>query len=465
MAFIHKDFLLQSSAAQQLYHEYAEDQPILDYHCHLPPQDIASNRQFADLFEIWLEGDHYKWRAMRANGIDEKYITGDAEPFEKFMAWAQTVPKTLRNPLFHWTALELKRYFGIDELLNADSAQRIWDQTKEQLADPSFSTRGLLKRFDVQLVCTTDDPCDDLVHHQAVNAEGCSTRLLPTFRPDGALNTQDAAGFNAYADQLAELTGKDTASLEGLLLALDQRHAFFHEQGGRLSDRGIAEFPCPALGIEAAAKAVAGLRAGQALSEADAEGLQAYLLIELGRMDAKRGWATQLHIGPIRNNSTRSFKALGRDTGFDSIGDGCHAEGMRYYLDALDQTGELPKTILYNINPTDNYLFATMAGNFQDGSIPGKIQFGSGWWFLDQKEGIEWQVNALSNLGLLSRFIGMLTDSRSFMSFPRHEYFRRVVCNMLGAEMENGELPNDFDLVGGMVSDICCHNAKAYLGL
>jgi glucuronate isomerase len=463
--FINEDFLLHTKAAIRLYHEYAEDEPILDYHNHLPPRDIAENRRFNDLFEIWLEGDHYKWRAMRTNGVREEYCTGDAAPYDKFLAWARTVPHTLRNPLYHWTHLELKRYFDIDELLDETSAPRIWQQANERLATPEYSAQGLLQQFKVRALCTTDDPADELTYHEALANSEFSTRVYPTFRPDKALNVHQPAAFKAWLEKLGKTADIEIRTLADLLEALDKRHADFHTLGGRLSDHGMnapfADFPTE----QEAAAIFDRAFAGQSATPEEQTKFASHLMLFFGQLDAKRGWTKQLHLGALRNNNARLFQKIGPDTGFDSIGDWPQATALAAYLDRLDRDNTLPKVVLYNLNPADNYVFATMIGNFQDGTIPGKVQFGSGWWFLDQKEAMEWQLNALSNVGLLSRFIGMLTDSRSFMSFPRHEYFRRVLCNLLGRDMENGELPGDFELVGGMVRNICYANAKEYLGL
>jgi len=381
------------------------------------------------------------------------------------MAWARTVPNTLRNPLYHWTHLELKRYFGIETLLNEETAPTIWDQANEQLTTQELSAHGILKKFRVKLVGTTDDPADDLVHHQAIAKSGIDTRVIPTFRPDKALNVHLPEVWDAWVNALAKTAGTGISTLKDLLDALKNRHDFFHELGGRASDHGLercfADFPSEAQAEAIFEKA----HAGQAATVEERERFASHVMLHVGRWNAEKGWAMQLHLGARRNNNTRLFKALGPDTGFDSIGDFPQVDNLAMFLDRLDQENALPKTILYNLNPADNYAFATMIGNFQDGSVPGKIQFGSGWWFLDQKEAMEWQLNALSNLGLLSRFIGMLTDSRSFMSYPRHEYFRRVLCNLLGRDMEAGELPNDFDMVGGMVRNICYANAREYLGI
>jgi glucuronate isomerase len=465
MPFIHDDFLLQTKTARRLYHEYAKAEPILDYHCHLPPKDLAENRRFANLFEIWLEGDHYKWRAMRSNGVPERFCTGDASPRDKFLAWAKTVPQTLRNPLYHWSHLELARYFGITELLDEHTAPALWDRANEQLAAPEFSAHGILKQFSVKAVGTTDDPADDLAHHEALARSGLATKVVPTFRPDKALNVHQPAAFNAWLQRLEAASNTSLATLPDLLAALQQRHEAFHALGARCSDHGLEHaFAEPCTDAEASAifdKALGGTPA----SPLEHRKFATYIMLFVGRLNAEKGWAMQLHLGAIRNNNTRLMKALGPDTGFDSIGDFPQVQALAAFLDRLDQENALPRTILYNLNPADDYAFATMLGNFQDGSIPGKIQFGSGWWFLDQKEGMEWQLNALSNLGLLSRFIGMITDSRSFMSYPRHEYFRRVLCNLLGRDLEAGELPDDLPLIGGMVKNICYANARDYLRL
>ncbi len=465
MPFIHDEFLLQAPTARRLYHQYAERQPILDYHNHLPPRDIADNRQFNNLFEIWLEGDHYKWRAMRANGVAERFCTGDAEPFEKFLAWAKTVPQTVRNPLYHWTHLELQRYFGISTLLNEKTAPAIWEEANAQLATPALTTQGILGKFGVVALCTTDDPADDLAAHESLARSGLKTRVFPAFRPDKALAVGNAEAFNAWTGRLEAAADVSIDSLPDFLGALERRHSFFHARGCRLSDHGLAF--CPAdFPTEAEAAAIFGrARSGQAVGPNDAGKFAAHLLLFFGHLDAQRGWTKQLHLGALRSVNTRGLEQLGPDTGFDSIGDWPQAATLGAYLDRLNREDALPKTILYNNNPTNNYALATMIGNFQDGSVPGKMQFGSGWWFLDTKEGIEWQLNALSNVGLLSRSVGMLTDSRSFMSYPRHEYFRRVLCNLLSNDIERGEIPDDDDLVGPLIENICYGNARNYLGL
>lgn len=465
MPFIHEDFLLTTKKAQKLFHDYAAAEPILDYHCHLPPADVARDRQFDNLFEIWLEGDHYKWRAMRANGVDERFCTGDAPPAEKFRAWAETVPYTLRNPLYHWTHLELKRYFGIDELLDRSSADRIWETANEQLRSPEFSARHIPGKFHVQAVCTTDDPADDLEHHRTIAASGLACKVLPTFRPDRALSVDNPQVFNSWVDRLARLAGVDVVKLSDLLDALKRRHDAFHEIGGRLSDHGLQICPSEPCTEAKAAEIFNAVRSGRAANADEHLRFASFLMLYFGRLDAEKGWTKQLHLGAKRSNNSRMLARLGPDTGYDSIGDHPQIEALGRYMDRLEQENALPKMVLYNLNPADNYAFATMVGNFQDGSVAGKIQFGSGWWFLDQKEAMEWQMNALSNCGLLSRFIGMLTDSRSFMSYPRHEYFRRVLCNLIGQDMERGEMPDDLELVGGMVRNICYANARDFLKL
>ena len=463
--FINENFLLQSETARRLYRQYAAPQPILDYHNHLPPREIAEDRRFSNLFEIWLEGDHYKWRAMRANGVAERCCTGDASPYEKFAAWAGTVPATLRNPLYHWTHLELQRYFGIAELLDERNAKSVWERANAALASPEMSARGILRKFHVQALCTTDDPCDDLAHHRAIAASERAFRVYPAFRPDRALLVHQPENFAAWLRRLEAASNMPVASFADFLGALKQRHDSFHAMGARLSDHGLnhcfANFPAES----EAARIFDRARAGHAASRDEHEKFASFLMLYFGQLDAARGWTKQLHLGARRSSNTRRTRELGPDTGYDSIGDWRQADALCNYLDKLDQENALPKTIVYNLNPADNYIVATAIGNFQDGSIAGKLQFGSGWWFLDQKEAIEWQLNALSNTGLLSRFVGMLTDSRSFMSFPRHEYFRRVLCNLIGGEAERGELPKDEALLGKMIAGICFGNARSFLGL
>jgi len=465
MSFVHEDFLLHSEPARELYHAYAENEAILDYHCHLLPKDIAENRQFKDLYEIWLEGDHYKWRAMRANGVSEKYCTGDAAAFEKFRAWAGTVPQTLRSPLYHWTHLELKRYFGIDETLDEGNARRIWDHANAELQTDELRPRGIFSKFRVRAICTTDDPVDDLQWHKQIASSGDLTRVYPAFRPDKALGISESVAYNAWLDRLSETSNRHIAKLNDLLDALKIRHDDFHSVGCRLSDHGLGYCYSAFCTEHEAAAIFARAREGRAVSDVEQQRFAAFLMLYFGHLDASKGWTKQLHLGAMRNVSSRGMQRWGPDTGFDSIGDWPQAEALAHYLDRLEQEGALPKTILYNLNPADNYVFATMIGNFQDGSIAGKIQYGSGWWFLDQKEGMQWQINALSSVGLFSRFIGMLTDSRSFMSYTRHEYFRRVLCDVLGEDMERGDIPRDIRLVGSMVRNICFANARNYLAL
>lgn len=465
MPFIHEDFLLQTAAARDLYHTYAKAEPILDYHCHLPPQEVAANRRFKNLHEIWLEGDHYKWRAMRANGIPEDLITGSASPREKFQAWAKTVPFTLRNPLYHWTHLELLRYFDIPDILNEDTAESIWNRANERLATDELSATGILGKFKVRALCTTDDPTDSLNEHKQIAASGLATKVLPAYRPDKFLTVHDPATFNTWTAKLEAAANTEIRGFQSFLDALANRHDFFHAMGSRLSDHGLNTAFSGSCSHEDAANIFDRARNGQPADASEHAQFGSYLMHFFGRLDAAKGWTKQLHLGARRANNTRMFAKVGPDTGFDSIGDWPQIDAVARYMDNLDQAGALPKMILYNLNPADNYAFATVIGNFQDGSVPGKIQFGSGWWFLDQKEAMEMQINALSNCGLLSRFVGMLTDSRSFLSYPRHEYFRRTLCNMLGRDIENGELPNDMALVGGMVKNICYANAKQYFSL
>ena len=465
MHFIHDDFLLHSRTARRLFHEYAEAEPIFDYHCHLPPAQLAQNRRFENLFEIWLEGDHYKWRAMRANGVAERFCTGDATPYEKFLAWAATVPHTLRNPLYHWTHLELQRYFGINELLDETSAPRIWKTANARLAAPGLSAQGILGKFKVRALCTTDDPADDLHEHQTLAAADLATLVRPAFRPDKALAVHQPEGFKAWVGRLAAAAGREIPDLQAFLEVLASRLEYFHARGCRLSDHGLNHCFSEPCTQRQAASIFARARRGVAATPEEQAQFAAFILLFLGRLYAEKGWVQQLHLGALRNTNARLLRQLGPDTGFDSIGDFAQAGALAGYLDRLDRENALPKTILYNLNPADNYVFAAMLGNFQDGSLAGKLQLGSAWWFLDQKEGIEWQLNALSNLGLLSRFVGMVTDSRSFMSYPRHEYFRRVLCNLIGAEMEKGELPADEKLLGGMIRKICYANARDYLAL
>jgi len=464
MSFIHDDFLLETRAASRLYHEHAEGRPIIDYHCHLPPADLSGNRRFENLFEAWLEGDHYKWRAMRSNGIEEKFCTGDADPYDKFLAFARTVPHTLRNPIYHWTHLELKRYFGFEGILDESTAPKVWEMANEQLTGGDLDVKGILKKFKVEVIGTTDDPTDSLEHHKALRGKDFPAGVFPTFRPDKALQPEDEGGFNAWVDALARRVGRPIQSLADLQGAIEERHTFFHEMGGRLSDHGLITVPAREIDAETAEVVFEKVRGGEDLTAEEAEGLSTFLSVWMASLDFDRGWTRQYHIGARRNNNTRLFKALGADTGFDSIADMSHADRLARHLDLMDQRRKLPKTILYNLNPADNYMIGTMIGNFQDGSVPGKMQFGSGWWFNDQIEGMEAQMNALSNLGLLSRFVGMLTDSRSFLSFPRHEYFRRILCNLVGRDVDAGLIPNDPKLVDGLIRRVCYENAREFFG-
>ncbi|MDR2438275.1 MAG: glucuronate isomerase [Planctomycetaceae bacterium] len=474
--FITENFLLQTDAAIRLYHDYAKSMPIIDYHCHLSPQDVAADRRFENLTRIWLSGDHYKWRALRAAGVDEHFITGQAADWEKFEKWAETTPKTLRNPLYHWTHLELKRPFGIaDRLLCSDTANSIWEEANAKLQQPEFSARGIMRQMNVRLVCTTDDPADSLEYHRKIATDkSFDIKVLPTFRPDKAIPTVtgNLNTYNEYLDKLGEVSGVSIRTLDDLLTALKKRHDFFHENGCRLSDHGFGTFDYWFHDRKAAqcfqylrnnkCDTVNGtIRYHQAKQLVH---IQSLILRHIAQMDAERGWTMQLHIGAIRNNNSRLFRQLGADAGFDSIYDGHFAAGLARFFDHLDSEEKLPKTIVYNLNPAANEMLASMIGNFQDGKTPGKMQFGSGWWFLDQKDGMEKQLNTLSNFGLLSQFVGMLTDSRSFLSYTRHEYFRRILCNLLGQEIHDGLLPNDFDLIGKMVQDICYNNAQNYFG-
>ncbi len=465
MSFIHDDFLLETDTARRIYHTFAEPEPILDFHCHLPPEDIASNRRFANLFEIWLAGDHYKWRAMRAAGVDESLVTGDASPRDKFLAWANTVPLTLRNPRYHWTHLELKRYFQIDCLLDSSTAAAVWDQANELLAGDSLTAHGILAKFKVRALCTTDDPTGDLAYHRQIAASTCPARVFPTFRPDKALGVHRPENFNVWIGRLATAANTEVDSFQTFLDAIKSRHDAFHAQGCRLSDHGLNHcFGAPCAESEAS-EIYEKARAFQEVAPEEHIAFSSFMMFYFGRLDAEKGWTKQIHLGARRSNNTRRLAELGPDTGYDSIGDWSQADALGDYLDALESENALPRTVIYNLNPADNYTLATMAGNFQDGRIAGKIQFGSGWWFLDQKEAMEWQMNALSNCGLLSQFVGMLTDSRSFMSYPRHEYFRRVLSNLIGADVEKGLLPDSDDLLGPLVRNICYNNAKRYLNL
>ncbi|HBL77262.1 MAG: glucuronate isomerase [Bacteroidetes bacterium GWF2_42_66] len=460
--FMDENFLLKTETAQKLYHNHAAKMPIFDYHCHINPKDIADDRRFKTITEIWLAGDHYKWRAMRTNGIDERFCTGNASDWEKFEKWAETVPYTLRNPLYHWTHLELKKFFGIDEVLSPKNARKIYDVCNEKLNTPEYSCRNIIRMANVHTICTTDDPIDTLEYHQKIKADGFEVAVLPAWRPDKAMMVEDPKSFNDYMDKLAKAAEINISNFGDLIKALDVRHQYFHDNGCRLSDHGLDTAFAEEYTEEEIKAIFKKIRGGNKLTEFEILKFKSCMLYEFGIMDHSRGWTQQFHIGAQRNNNTRLFRQLGPDTGFDSIGDKPVAEPLARLLDHLDQENKLCKTILYNLNPRDNELYATMLGNFQDGSVPGKIQYGSGWWFLDQKDGMEKQMNDLSNLGLLSRFVGMLTDSRSFLSYTRHEYFRRTLCNLLGNDVENGEIPADMELLGNMVENISFNNAKNF---
>jgi glucuronate isomerase len=461
--FLTEDFLLSNDAARRLYHQFAASQPILDYHCHLSPRDISENRRFANLFEIWLEGDHYKWRAMRANGVSGKYITGDAAPYEKFLAWAQTVPHTLRNPLHHWTHLELQRYFGITELLDEASAPEIWKRANAVLSN-GLTAHAILQKFHVEVVCTTDDPTDDLRHHREIAKSNLPTRVFPTFRPDKTLAVGDAE-FLPWVEKLSKVANLEIRNLATFLQALQGRHDYFHSLGCRLSDHGLDHCYASPCSERTAAGIFSKARQSQSIAENERTQFASFMMLFLGRLDAEKGWTKQLHLGAHRNVNTAAGGKLGADAGYDAVGDFPQGELLAAYLDLLSTENVLPQMIVYNVNPRDTFQFATLIGCFQEGAKPGKVQYGSAWWFLDQKQGITAQIDALSNTGLLSRFIGMVTDSRSFMSYPRHEYFRRILCDIIGQEVTRGELPNDDALLGRLIQNVCYGNAKQYLQL
>lgn len=463
--FLDDDFLLQNDTAVRLYHDFASGMPIYDYHCHLPPDEIAGDVQFENLSKIWLAGDHYKWRAMRTNGVAERFCTGDATDQQKFQKWAETVPQTLRNPLYHWTHLELKRYFDVHDLLGPETADAIYQECNQKLQSTDFSTRNLMRRMNVKLVCTTDDPADSLEHHQKIAADGFEVRVLPTFRPDKSMNLSDTKSWNQYIDTLRQASGVAIATADDLLEAIEQRHAFFHSVGCRLSDHGVSYIPVANASASEIDAILTKAMAGETIGVDQRDQFTAWLLYEVGKMNHKRGWAQQFHIGAFRNTNSRMLKQIGVDAGFDSIADYRQGPGLVSLLDRLDSTNQLTKTVLYSLNPSDNELIATMIGNYQDGTCPGKMQMGSGWWFQDQKDGMEKQMNALSVLGLLSRFVGMLTDSRSFLSYPRHEYFRRILCNLVGQDVEAGEIPADMELLEPMIKNICYHNAAHYFDM
>ncbi|MCK4422610.1 MAG: glucuronate isomerase [Candidatus Omnitrophica bacterium] len=464
--FMDEDFLLETETSKKLYHDHAAQMPIYDYHCHLPTEQIAEDKTFDNLTQIWLYGDHYKWRAMRANGVDEKFCTGDASDQEKFRQWARTVPYTIRNPLYHWTHLELKRYFGIEgRLLNPQTGEEIYQECSEKLKTPEFSVKNLMRKMKVKIACTTNDPLEDLASHKALAEDGFEIKVLPTFRPDKAISALNSKAYNDYLDRLSQTADIDIKDYASLVQALKQRIEYFHSRGCRISDYGIDIVYTGEFRDKDIEKIFSNIRSNKEVDFADVKKLELALMIACGRIYAEKDWTQQIHLGTMRDTNTRMFEKLGSDTGFDTISDLEVGRPLAFLFDKLDQTGQLPRTIIYNLNPRDNELMAAMTGNFMDGKTPGKIQFGSGWWFLDQKKGMEDQMNALSALGLLSRFIGMLTDSRSFLSYPRHEYFRRILCNLLGRDIENGQIPNDLGLVGGIVKDICYNNAKNYFNI
>ena len=461
--FLTEDFLLQTKTARNLYHEHAEKMPVYDYHSHLPAYQIASDHRFENLTQAWLYGDHYKWRAMRTNGIGEKYVTGNADDYEKFEKWAQTVPYCIRNPLYHWTALELKNIFGIkDRLLGPETAREIYETCSEMLRTPEFSVRNIMRKANVKLVCTTEGPLDSLEHHKKIRACHFDITVHTAFRPDQAMAVEDVTAMNVFIDKLEEVCNMEISNFHLYIKAIWKRHSYFHENGCRLSDHGLDTAYAEDYTEKEIEKIFSRIRTGKDLDLSQCLKFKSAMMVELALMDYESGWVQQLHLGALRNNSTRMFNTLGRDIGCDSIGDLEIARPLSKFLDRLDKGKKLPKTILYNLNPKDNALCATMIGNFQDGTVPGKMQYGSAWWFLDQKDGMTEQMNVLSNMGLLSRFVGMLTDSRSFLSFPRHEYFRRILCNILGNDVEAGLLPDDSDLLGKIVEDICFNNAKNY---
>ena len=461
--FIHDNFLLLNETAKKLYNDFAKHEPILDYHNHLSPKDIAEDRQFENITQIWIEGDHYKWRAMRANGIDEKYITGNASDLEKFKKWAETVPYTLRNPLYHWTHMELKIYFGITELLNGDNAEKIYHQCNELLQKPAYSVKNLLRKLNVKLVGTTDDPSDDLAFHKKIQDDNFEIKVLPSFRPDKYINVENHTDFLVFLEKLEKCVGYSISTYDLLLKALQERHDFFHQMGCSISDHGHGNYFFETTSIDEVSQLFLRLKNKEVLTQTEIDKYKTYTLLEVAKMNHQKGWTQQFHIGAIRNNNSKMHQLLGPDNGFDSVGSPNKAEKMALLLDNLNTTNQLAKTIVYNLNSNESEMIAAMAANFNEGPIAGKMQYGAAWWFLDQKNGIENQLEVLSNFGLLSHFVGMVTDSRSFMSFSRHDYFRRILCNIIGNEIENGLLPNNLELVGTMVKNICYTNAANYL--
>lgn len=460
--FLDENFLLETKTAEKLYHDYAKQMPVIDYHNHLIPEQIANDINFENITQVWLYGDHYKWRAMRANGVDEYYITGGASDLEKFKKWAETVPYTLRNPLYHWTHLELQRYFDVHEVLSADNAERIYNECTAKLQTPEYSVQNLLRKMKVETLCTTDDPLDNLEFHQKIKNDGVDIKVLPAFRPDKAMNADDVPGLNTYINKLAELSGARINNLDDYLTALKARHDYFAANGCTVSDHGLEQIYAEDYTIDEIKVIFVKIRGNTPLTLEEVLKFKSAMLFEFALWDHEKGWVQQYHLGALRNNNNRLLGQLGPDTGFDSIGDFSQGKQLSKFLNNLDSQNRLAKTILYNLNPADNELMATMIGNYNDGTVAGKVQWGSGWWFLDQKDGMIKQLNALSNMGLLSRFVGMLTDSRSFLSYPRHEYFRRILCNLFGEDVENGELPDNTEWIGKVVQDICYNNAKAY---
>jgi glucuronate isomerase len=460
--FLDENFLLTNKTSQKLYHEFASAMPIIDYHCHLPPDQIAGDIKFDNLTQVWLYGDHYKWRAMRSNGVDESYCTGNKPDAEKFQKWAETVPYTLRNPLYHWTHLELRRYFDVSDILNKESASKIYEECSAKLQTDEYSVRNLLRRMNVKVVCTTDDPVDSLEHHKKIADDGFEISVLPAFRPDNAMNVDDASAFNSYVDKLEAVSNSSISTYNEYLDALKSRHDFFASMNCSVSDHGLEQIYAEDYTQAEIENSFGKIRSGKEMSGEERLKFKSAMLEVFGIWDWEKGWVQQYHLGALRNNNSRAMRQLGPDTGWDSIGDFSQGRALSKFLDRLDHKNQLTRTIIYNLNPSDNDLMATMVGNFNDGSVAGKIQFGSGWWFLDQKDGMIRQINALSNMGLLSRFVGMLTDSRSFLSYPRHEYFRRLLCNLFGEEIENGEMPDDIEWTGKIIQDICFYNANNY---